>query len=49
MPRIRPLSINYYYELIIMPVDIGLTQAGYNNIPSQYKLIAVNDPGVYSC
>lgn len=30
-PRTKPLSINNYYELVIMPTGIGLTQTGFSN------------------
>lgn len=32
MPRLKPLNIDYYYELVIMPTGITLPKTGFNNL-----------------
>ena len=32
MPRVGPLNIDYYYELVIEPVGTVLPQTGFSNL-----------------
>ena len=42
MPRIKPLSIFSYYELVILPTGPSLPQTGFDNyFDSEFRLIAM--------
>ena len=41
MPRIKGLSIDNYYELVVMPTGQSLTQTGFNNVyDNEFRLLA---------
>lgn len=50
MPRIKPLSYQNYYELVVMPTGVTLAQAGYNNVADSYfKLLTRLGSAAISC
>lgn len=48
MPRLKALSIDFYYELVIMPTGTILPQTGFDNIADdEFRILTIPDSSEY--
>ena len=48
MPRVKPMDIDHYYELVIMPTGTTLPKTGFTNLPdTEFRLLTFPDSSEY--